>query len=106
MPKKRAGKSVRHSSAKAKPVGKRTSRTRRQIQPRSRRAVSLGQLSEPKSPMPAQHQQKPGLESKMTPRPRYLAPHYRGADKLAGKVAVDHWRRFRHRPRGRRIVRA
>src|SRR5437763_6708962 len=46
------------------------------------------QLQEPKSPMPAQHQEKPGLESKMKPRPHYLAPHYRGADKLAGNVAL------------------
>jgi NAD(P)-dependent dehydrogenase (short-subunit alcohol dehydrogenase family) len=38
--------------------------------------------------MPAQHQEKPGLESKMTPRPRYQARHYKGADKLAGKVAL------------------
>jgi len=48
----------------------------------------MGRLREPKSPMPAQHQQKPGLESKITPRPRYEAPHYKGADKLAGKVAL------------------
>jgi NAD(P)-dependent dehydrogenase (short-subunit alcohol dehydrogenase family) len=38
--------------------------------------------------MPAQHQPKPGIESKMTPRPRYHARHYKGADKLAGKVAL------------------
>ena len=38
--------------------------------------------------MPAQHQQKPGLESKVKPRPRYEAPYYRGAAKLAGKVAL------------------
>lgn len=38
--------------------------------------------------MPAQHQEKPGLESKVTPRPRYEAPHYKGADKLKGKVAL------------------
>jgi len=38
--------------------------------------------------MPAQHQQKPGLESKITPRPRFEAPYYKGADKLAGKVAL------------------
>lgn len=47
-----------------------------------------GKLKQPKSPMPAQHQEKPGLESKMNPRPHYLAPHYRGADKLRGKVAL------------------
>lgn len=53
-----------------------------------RRARSTGQRNEPKSPMPAQHQKKPGLESKIEPRPRYEAPSYRGAAKLAGKVAL------------------
>lgn len=43
---------------------------------------------EPKSPLPAQTQPKPGLDSAMTPRPKYLAPLYKGADKLAGRVAI------------------
>jgi NAD(P)-dependent dehydrogenase (short-subunit alcohol dehydrogenase family) len=47
-----------------------------------------GQQKEPKSPLPAQTQQKPGLDSKMNPRPRYQAPLYRGAAKLSGKVAI------------------
>ena len=38
--------------------------------------------------MPPQHQPKPGIEAKMDPRPNYLAPHYKGADKLKGKVAL------------------
>ncbi|MDQ3908343.1 MAG: SDR family oxidoreductase [Acidobacteriota bacterium] len=38
--------------------------------------------------MPAQHQEKPGLESKLTPRPEYEAPLYRGAGKLEGKAAL------------------
>lgn len=38
--------------------------------------------------MPAQHQQKPGLESKLKPRPNYQAPYYKGADKLKRKVAL------------------
>jgi NAD(P)-dependent dehydrogenase (short-subunit alcohol dehydrogenase family) len=46
------------------------------------------QLKEPKSPMPAQHQKKPGLESKLRPRPRYQAPLYKGSDKLRKKVAL------------------
>lgn len=46
------------------------------------------QTSKPKPPFPAQHQQRPGLEAAMTPRPRYEAPQYRGADKLAGRVAL------------------
>jgi NAD(P)-dependent dehydrogenase (short-subunit alcohol dehydrogenase family) len=47
-----------------------------------------GKLDEPKSPLPAQHQEKPGIESKLTPRPRYEAPHYLGAGKLKDKVAL------------------
>ncbi|MFH9201986.1 SDR family oxidoreductase [Streptomyces anulatus] len=35
-----------------------------------------------------QRQQRPGLETEMEIRPRYLAPHYRGAGKLAGKIAL------------------
>jgi NAD(P)-dependent dehydrogenase (short-subunit alcohol dehydrogenase family) len=38
--------------------------------------------------MPAQHQEKPGMEHKLRPRPQYLAPHYRGAGKLEDKVAL------------------
>lgn len=51
-------------------------------------AGEVRQLIEPLSPMPEQHQRKPGLESKLTPRPRYLAPHYKGAEKLTRKVAL------------------
>jgi NAD(P)-dependent dehydrogenase (short-subunit alcohol dehydrogenase family) len=47
-----------------------------------------GQLQQPKSPMPEQHQEKPGVESKLKPRPRYDAPLYKGSDKLKGKVAL------------------
>jgi NAD(P)-dependent dehydrogenase (short-subunit alcohol dehydrogenase family) len=43
---------------------------------------------EPKAPMPAQEQAKPGIESEMTPRPTYHAPLYRGSDKLKDKVAL------------------
>jgi NAD(P)-dependent dehydrogenase (short-subunit alcohol dehydrogenase family) len=51
-------------------------------------AGGMGQLKEPRSPMPAQHQRKPGIESKLSPRPRYKAPHYEGAGKLRNKVAL------------------
>jgi NAD(P)-dependent dehydrogenase (short-subunit alcohol dehydrogenase family) len=43
---------------------------------------------QPKSPLPPQTQPKPGLDSEMTPRPKYEAPLYRGADKLKGQVAL------------------
>src|SRR3954470_16533452 len=42
----------------------------------------------PQSPMPPQHQEKPGIESRMHPRPLFEAPGYRGSGKLAGKVAL------------------
>ena len=47
-----------------------------------------GKLEEPKSPMPPQHQRKPGIEAKLSPRPRYDAKLYKGANKLKGKVAL------------------
>ncbi len=42
----------------------------------------------PKPPLPKQHQEYPGLEAKLRPRPQYKAPLYKGADKLKGKVAL------------------
>lgn len=42
----------------------------------------------PKNPLPAQHQDKPGLEAEMKPRPQYAAPHYKPAGKLAGRTAL------------------
>jgi len=47
-----------------------------------------GQQREPKPPFPKQHQPHPGIEAKITPRPRYKAPMYRGAGKLLDKVAL------------------
>src|SRR4029450_3637864 len=48
----------------------------------------VGKLEQPKSPMPPQHQPKPGVEAELDPRPNYLAPLYKGADKLKDKVAL------------------
>jgi NAD(P)-dependent dehydrogenase (short-subunit alcohol dehydrogenase family) len=44
--------------------------------------------SEPNPPFPEQKLEKPGLESELTPRPKYQAPRYRPAGKLGGKVAL------------------
>lgn len=48
----------------------------------------LGARRYPEPPMPKQHLQKPGNEHELEVRPMYDAPAYRGADKLAGKVAL------------------
>jgi NAD(P)-dependent dehydrogenase (short-subunit alcohol dehydrogenase family) len=44
--------------------------------------------TQPRPPFPEQHQEKPGLESELEPRPRYQAPAYQPAGKLRGKVAL------------------
>lgn len=44
--------------------------------------------NQPKPPFPEQHQEKPGLESEIDPRPKYQAPLYRGSGKLEGKIAL------------------
>ncbi len=55
---------------------------RRRPSPRARVAQYL------KSPLPPQHQKKPGDESCLRPRPEFRAPAYHAAGKLHGKVAL------------------
>jgi NAD(P)-dependent dehydrogenase (short-subunit alcohol dehydrogenase family) len=43
---------------------------------------------EPKPPFPKQHQDGPGIEAKLDPRPRYQAEAYKAAGKLEDKVAL------------------
>ena len=45
-------------------------------------------MKEPKPPFPEQELERPGLESELRPRPRFRAPAYKAAGKLAGKVAL------------------
>jgi NAD(P)-dependent dehydrogenase (short-subunit alcohol dehydrogenase family) len=45
-------------------------------------------IEQPKPPFAEQHQEKPGKESELSPRPRYKAPEYRGSGKLEGQVAL------------------
>ncbi|HEU4713104.1 MAG TPA: SDR family oxidoreductase [Pyrinomonadaceae bacterium] len=47
-----------------------------------------GKLEQPMSPMPAQHQPKPGIEAELNPRPNYQARQYKGSGKLEDKVAL------------------
>lgn len=50
-------------------------------------AVQTGLRPQP-AKVPAQHLEKPGLESDMELKPRFLAPDYRGSGKLKGMVAI------------------
>ncbi|MBA3258127.1 MAG: SDR family oxidoreductase [Gemmatimonadales bacterium] len=59
-----------------------------QTKPKKEGAVQAGARRQPELPLPKQHLQKPGLESELEPRPRYLAPDYRGSGKLEDMVAL------------------
>jgi len=50
--------------------------------------TSTKRVREPRPPFPPQHQDSPGLESKLEPKPRYKAEAYKAAGKLKGKVAL------------------
>jgi NAD(P)-dependent dehydrogenase (short-subunit alcohol dehydrogenase family) len=45
-------------------------------------------IEQPKPPFAEQHQEKPGKESELKPRPKYKAPEYRGSGKLEGQVTL------------------
>ena len=83
----------RQSKSRAKTTRKSKKKSESKAERTRRVAATTGsdgsyQRPEPKSPMPEQRQQKPGIESKIKPRPHYEAPNYKGRDKLAGKVAL------------------
>jgi len=50
-------------------------------------AVQAGARPEPEK-MPAQHLEKPGLESDLQLKPRFMAPDYKGSGKLEGMSAI------------------
>jgi len=61
---------------------------RRSTSRTSNRSTERKSSSKPKPPFNAQHQPKPGLETKMSPEPRFEAPDYKGSGKLDGRVAL------------------
>lgn len=51
-------------------------------------AMQAGTRDYPVPPLPKQHLKKPGSEADLDPEPMYDAPHYKGSEKLEGKVAL------------------
>lgn len=51
-------------------------------------AVQAGAREQPTNPLPEQHLDKPGRESRLEPRPNVRAPDYRGSGKLQDMVAL------------------
>lgn len=54
----------------------------------SKEAVQTGGPAQPAPPLPQQHLAKPGFESEMALKPRFMAEHYKGSGKLQGQVAI------------------
>jgi NAD(P)-dependent dehydrogenase (short-subunit alcohol dehydrogenase family) len=75
------------ATKKGKAVAKKKGSTKG-VKKRAAKGRETGTQKQPKAPMPAQHQEKPGLEAKVTPKPQYEAPLYRGSGKLEGKAAL------------------
>lgn len=55
---------------------------------KSKQAQQPAVMHEPAPPFPPQHQQHPGIEAEIEPRPRFEAPAYKAAGKLSGKAAL------------------
>jgi len=85
---------LRKNSAKTRQAPEQRARTKATVhqmpgrEQRQTRGSEREPMHEPKPPNPKQHQAKPGIESKMQPRPRYQAPRYKAAGKLEDKVAI------------------
>lgn len=77
-------KTERRERAKKAAAGGRGGGTSGDASPRP----ATGKQRQPRPPWPAQHLRKPGAESALDPRPKFMAPTYRGSDKLKGMVAL------------------
>jgi NAD(P)-dependent dehydrogenase (short-subunit alcohol dehydrogenase family) len=61
---------------------------RRRSEKSSDKAMQAGARRYPAPPLPKQHLAKPGKEADLHLAPMYDAPHYKGSEKLKGKVAL------------------
>jgi NAD(P)-dependent dehydrogenase (short-subunit alcohol dehydrogenase family) len=91
---KKGGAAKQSAKAAAKPAAKKSAAEGSTARSAAEKLLALRGtppprvLKEPESPMPAQHVEKPGLESELELKPRYEAPHYRGAGKLKDRAAL------------------
>lgn len=66
----------------------RNEKARSKAEQKGNGAMQAGAHPYPEPPFPKQHQVKPGRESDLELKPMYDAPHYKGSEKLMGKVAL------------------
>jgi NAD(P)-dependent dehydrogenase (short-subunit alcohol dehydrogenase family) len=83
-----AGKAKARSDRKLQRGAEQRRQRSQETRQKKEGAVQAGERRYPEPPLPKQHLSKPGLESEMEPRPRFLAPEYRGSGKLEDKVAI------------------
>jgi NAD(P)-dependent dehydrogenase (short-subunit alcohol dehydrogenase family) len=66
----------------------RNEKARPKAEQKGKGAMQAGAQPYPEPPFSKQHQVKPGRESDLELKPMYDAPHYKGSEKLKGKVAL------------------
>jgi len=66
----------------------RNEKARPKAEQKGKGAMQAGAQLYPEPSFPKQHQVKPGRESDLELKPMYDAPHYKGSEKLKGKVAL------------------
>jgi FlaA1/EpsC-like NDP-sugar epimerase len=66
----------------------RNEKARSKAEQKGKGAMQAGAQPYPEPPFPKKHQVKPGRESDLDLKPMYDAPHYKGSQKLIGKVAL------------------
>lgn len=83
----RAGKAL-HAERAIQDQVDRTDASKQEEGEKEKGAVQAGPSQHPEPPFPEQHQEKPGSEKELEPRPQYLAPDYKGSGKLQDCVAL------------------
>ena len=88
-PKDRFAEAAEKTAAAERNIQKEVDRKESQKQKaKDKGAMQAGARRYPEPPFPAQHLKKPGHESDLELAPMYDAPHYKGSEKLKGKVAL------------------
>lgn len=88
MASRRKSTDVKSTVAAQRAIRQRTDARKTGGKPGKKKPPQTGTRRQPESPMPRQHLRKPGIESELKPRPKFMAPDYRGSDKLKGMNAL------------------
>ncbi len=79
---------ARKSTRRAQPATENARKSQQKAEVREFPKRGPGRVQEPAPPFPQEHIDKPGLESELSPHPRFTGQQYRPAGKLNEKVAL------------------